>query len=92
MINITVPGLELEQPGVPTATVTMSLPTQTLVPNLAETLLPTASPTFTLEPVISSTPAPTTGPMPAKNNTLLIVALGLIALGGASFYLWKAKV
>ena len=92
MINITVPGLELEQPGVPTATVTMSLPTQTLVPTSTETLLPTASSTFTLEPVISPTPVSITGPMPAKNNAILIVALGLIALGGASFYLWKAKV
>ncbi len=91
MINRSVPGLELLPPAASTATVTMSLPTETPVPTATETLPPTASPTFTLEPVVSLTPITATNAVPATNNVLLIVALGLITFGGISFYLLKSK-
>ena len=91
MINRSVPGLELVAPGVVTATVTMFLPTETLVPIATQTLLPTASPTFTLEPAISLTPSTAPNTVPATNSVLLNVALGLITLGGISFYLLKTK-
>ena len=89
MINRSVPGLELVAPGVATATVTMFPPTETLVPIATQTLLPTASPTFTLEPAISLTPITVPNAVPATNNVLLNVALGLITFGGISFYLLK---
>lgn len=92
MINRSVPGLELVPPGVPTATVTMFPPTETLVPTATETSLPTSSATFTLVPVVSLTPVPVTNTVHPTNNVLLIVALGLIAVGGVSFYLLKAKM
>jgi len=93
MINRSVPGLELIPPGVPTATVTVSLPIdETVVPSVVETLTPTTLPIFTLETVASLTPAPTRNNVPATNNVLLIVGFGLIVVGGVFIYLLKAKI
>jgi len=72
-------------------TVTVTSPIITLAPVATNTMIPTVQPTLT--PTASPLPTPLPiQPPSSTNNTLLIVVIGLIIIGGVFVYRWRSKL